>query len=67
MWGLLKELGFNYKKRDRRQYVIEQPQVIAKRHDYLQRIRTLEHENNYDIIYTNGLTLTIRMILSGLT
>ena len=46
-------MDFSTKKRDRRQYVIEQPQVIEQRHKYLQAIRKLRHENNYDIIYTD--------------
>ena len=53
MWRLLKELGFYYKKRDRRRYVLEQQHVIAQRHKYLQAIRKLRRDNDYDIIYTD--------------
>ena len=49
----VKELGFNYKKRDRRQYILEQPHVMAQRHSYLQHIRKLRQNNEYNIIYTD--------------
>ena len=53
MWRLLKELGFHYKKQDRRQYIYEQPQVVSQQHTYLQAISKLRHDNDYDIIYTD--------------
>ena len=42
--------GFHYKKRDKRQYIYEQPQV---NNNYLQGIRKLRHDNDYNIIYTD--------------
>ena len=51
MWRVLKELGFHYKKRDKRQYVIEQPQAIAQRHDYIQTIRKLNAHHTNDFIW----------------
>ncbi len=53
MWRLLKEVGFCYKQRDRRHYVLEQQHIIAQRHKYLQEIRKLRRDNHYNIIYTD--------------
>lgn len=45
------ELGFHYKKRDRRQYILEQPHITA-RHFYLQNI-ICQLRKEYNIIYTD--------------
>ena len=52
MRRILGELGFQCKKRDCRQYVIEQPHVITQRHTYLQQIRQVR-KLNVNIVYTD--------------
>ena len=47
---LLKEMGFKFKSHDNRKYVMEQPCVIARGHDYLRKIRRYRREGR-PIIY----------------
>ncbi len=54
MWRLLKEVGFCYKQRDRRHYVLEQHHIRAQQQTYLQEIPKLRRDNHYNIIYTGG-------------
>ena len=53
MWRVLRELGFSYKKRDNKQYIYEQRNILEQRHTYLQTIRKLRRENTHDLIYTD--------------
>ena len=53
MWRVLQELGFSYKKRDNKQFIYEQQNIVEQRHTYLRTIRKLRNENNYDLIYTD--------------
>ena len=47
---LLKEMGFKFKNHDNRKYVMEQPRVIAQRHNFLRKIRKYRREGR-PIIY----------------
>ena len=35
LWKVLREMGFTYKKRDKRRFVCEQPDIIEQRHIYI--------------------------------
>ena len=50
LWKVLRELGFSYKKRDNKQYIYEQCNILEQRHTYLQTIRKLRNDNRL-IIY----------------
>ena len=45
--------GVSLQKTRQTTILYEQPQVISQRHTYLQAIRKLRHDNDYDIIYTD--------------
>ena len=53
MWHVLRELGFSYKKRDGKQYIYEQRNIIQHRHAYLQTVRKLRQDNTHDLIDTD--------------
>ena len=50
--GGFKEIGFGYKKRNTRQYIYEQNNIVEQRHTYLQSIRQLRRQNA-TLIYTD--------------
>lgn len=52
MWRVLKGMGFTYKKRDNKQYLYEQQNILEQRHMYLQTILKLRKENT-NLIYTD--------------
>ena len=52
LWKVLQELGFSYKKRDNKQYIYKQHNILEQRHTYLQTIRKLRNDNR-TIIYTD--------------
>ena len=45
-------VGVLYKKRDNKQYIYEQCNILEQRHRYLQMIRKLRNDNK-TIIYTD--------------
>ena len=50
--GVLKEMGFTYKKRDNKKYIYEQTNILEQRHTYLQTIRKLRQEHK-NLVYTD--------------
>ena len=38
MWRVLQELGYSYKKKDNKQFIYEQHNILKQRHTYLQTI-----------------------------
>ena len=52
LWRLLREMGFSYKKRDSKQYLYEQRNILEQRHTYLRQIRKLRQQNA-NLIYTD--------------
>ncbi len=53
LWRVLHSLGFGYKKRDDKQFIYEQRNILEQRHKNLQQIQTLRKENKYQLIYTD--------------
>ncbi len=53
LWRVLHSLGFGYKKRDDKQFIYEQRNILEKGHANLQQIQTLRKENKYQLIYTD--------------
>lgn len=52
MWQVLQEMGFTYKRRDRKQYIYEQKNILEQRHMYLQTMLKLRQQN-VNLIYTD--------------
>ena len=52
LWKVLHEMGFSYRKRDSKQFLYEQRNILEQRHTYLQQIRKLRQQN-VNIIYTD--------------
>lgn len=41
LWRILRELGFKFKKQDGRKFLVEKPEIVMLRHQYLRKIRKL--------------------------
>ena len=48
-WRVLHEMGFNYKKKDGKQFVYERQDILEQRHTYLQHILRHRQENKTHI------------------
>ena len=52
LWGVLKEMGYSYKKKDNKQCLYEQRSILEQRDTYLQQIRQLRQQN-VNLVYTD--------------
>lgn len=52
LWKFLKKMGFKFKKRDGRKFLVQRPEIVALRHRYLRRMKKVRSEKpNSNIIY----------------
>ena len=49
LWRVLKETGYSYKKKDNKQFLYEQRNILEQRDTYLQQIR----QQNVNLVYTD--------------
>ena len=52
LWRVLKEMGYSYKKKDNKQFLYEQRNILEQRDTYLRQIRQLRQQN-VNFVYTD--------------